>query len=553
MTAQRSRALELAAVGLGQAGGNLASEFWRLGYRAVALNTARVDLRSLDQAESTIPSTQRLYIGLDDLDGAGKDPAYGRACVEEHADAIRELVKRELDNCDAVFLCAGLGGGTGSCLAELCQVLAPLEFPLAALCTLPSQAESGIVKVNAVRAASSLVELPLLARIVVDNQRIVEAHGELDLMNYYPQINRDIVAPLHELNQLNSIEDLHSLRSFDGEDLRKVLLSGGVVVVGSEILDMSGPPITAQEMERSVRRLLDGGTLLAAGLPLDKVAYLGVVLLAPERFLKQTPARDLEELSEQLKQQTGGGAVYPGLYVSEAEKPVLHLVAGSLTLPERVRSLLVTAKAEGHLLADKIREEIPPLDVGDLSKIQLYRVPPPKRRGSVPPASGPVRSTPARPARGAAAKPRLEDLSPVLSARVELPVADLEEILDAPPHTMESAEPAPAPPKREVTHVGAEPKRPSSDEPPDDLQAYYGELIDRFRGAPGRKEREEVARRLIRDARSVDVDVRAHAVWAMVSLGGRGFKAALQQAVQDEDEEVRNLAQDGLRRLGNAS
>ena len=74
--------------------------------------------------------------------------------------------------------------------------------------------------------------------------------------------------------------------------------------------------------------------------------------------------------------------------------------------------------------------------------------------------------------------------------------------------------------------------------------------IERFRDAPSRKAREEVARQLIRDARDEDVEVRAHAVWAMVSLGGRGFKAALQQASQDADAEISNLALDGLRRLG---
>src|SRR3712207_7681498 len=42
------RSLDIAVIGLGQAGGNLATEFHRRGYRALALNTAQSDLSSLD-------------------------------------------------------------------------------------------------------------------------------------------------------------------------------------------------------------------------------------------------------------------------------------------------------------------------------------------------------------------------------------------------------------------------------------------------------------------------------------------------------------------------
>ncbi|MBN2361599.1 MAG: HEAT repeat domain-containing protein [Deltaproteobacteria bacterium] len=571
MATERARSLELCALGLGQAGGNLAAEFNRLGYRAAALNTARVDLRGLDAVGLEFPPERRLYIGLDELDGAGKDPDYGKLCLEEHAGAIRNLVTRELADGDALVLCAGLGGGTGSCISELAAMLEPLQIPLLALATLPSEAESGIVKVNAVRAASALVERPFAGRLIIDNQRIIGAFGDVDVLSYYPQVNREILAPLHALNVLNMSHENQSLRSFDSEDLRKVLLSSGVLVVGSQEIDqISG--MEARELLGIVRKQIDGGRLLAAGLPLDKVAYLGAVLVAPAGVLKETPARALEELGEQLKKQTAGAAIYLGLYQANVSFPILHLLAGSMSLPDRVRTLLTAARDEGHLLVDKIRSEIPGLDVRELAQLQLFKPvgKPRSARLSTPPT--PV---------AAAASPRREAK---VEARVEMPV--LEPVKAAAP------EPKAAPAPRRSPGRAEEPASPPIEERPappvrrsslktdaeisplegempetievgdvgfdydaigsahESLQSFYSQQISRFREAADRRGREQVARRLIHDARSDDTEVRAHAVWAMVSLGERGFKSALQQAVQDPDDEVRGLAVDGLRRLG---
>ena len=59
------KAIEIVAVGLGQAGGNLAAELSRRGYRAIALNTATTDLSSLSKSGLSLPEEYRMYIGID--------------------------------------------------------------------------------------------------------------------------------------------------------------------------------------------------------------------------------------------------------------------------------------------------------------------------------------------------------------------------------------------------------------------------------------------------------------------------------------------------------
>lgn len=598
MPEDKTRSLEFAALGLGQAGGNLAAEFHRRAYPALALNTAKVDLRGLDTDLAHLPKNARHYIGLNDLDGAGKDPAYGQACIKEHADKIRTWVKDLSQNCDVLFLCAGLGGGTGSSVAELRSVLESLQLPIAALLTLPGEAESGIVKVNAVRAASELMSQDMLATIFVDNQRILDERGSLDLLSYYPVINRSIVEPLHTLNTLNSDPNAMSLRSFDGEDLRKVLLSGGIVSAGSEILEVGKPPISTKTLLQATQRLVNGGTVLAAGLPMSEVAYLGAVLVANENFLRKTQMRDFEALAEQLKKDTGGGAIYLGLYRAEIEQPVLHIVAGSLSLPERVREVLGAARSEGHILANKISADIPGLDVVDLADMQLFRAAgrstiPPRAALSIsaekhPPAPAPrLRSDnnetdekePRSPMQQSAKSSAMKAASPAIpepeipepkikpeakskkkkkkkKPKVDSPVEMTNEELQAAPE-LEALPELVDDDFSELQHEALQPMEvtaPASDTPGNEidyeqLQTIYTNLIERYRSTKDRAVRENVARKLIRDARSDDVEVRAHSIWAMVSLGGQGFKAALEQALNDPDDEIRGLAEDGIQRL----
>jgi cell division protein FtsZ len=150
------RSLEIVAIGLGQAGGNLAAEFQQRGYRALAFNTAQTDLSSLGSSRTALPESQRIYIGLEGGDGAGSDADYGRECITAHAAAIRDAVREHASGADVVVLCAGLGGGTGSCVAEFAETIADLALPIVIVTTLPHSYESGIAKVNPLRGVRDL-------------------------------------------------------------------------------------------------------------------------------------------------------------------------------------------------------------------------------------------------------------------------------------------------------------------------------------------------------------------------------------------------------------
>ena len=374
--------LRIGALGLGQAGGNLAAEMHRRGYPALAINTAQADLRSLTTGGG-LPEDACLYVGLDGTDGAGKDPDYGRACLEHHADQIVEAVTTRFAGVDLVMIFAGLGGGTGSNAATLWHILQGSGLPLGALVTLPSPSESGLIKVNAVRAAEALLDAPLNVRMLVDNKRVSALHPNLDVLSFYREANASIVDPLDEFNRLNMRTELHSVRSFDGEDFRKALLGGGVLV--PSVSTLAAKPIQLKDLEDNIVASVDGGHVFSQGMNVQKVSLLAVVLVAPEELLKETKASVFDELEERLKQKTGGAAISLGLYTAKAKEPLLLVLSSSTALPTSVDQLLAQARKEGQTISQKIHEELPRLDVSSLTAMNLSRAPQPAAVSRPPP------------------------------------------------------------------------------------------------------------------------------------------------------------------------
>ncbi len=366
------KSLDIVVVGLGQAGGNLAAEFFRRGYRALALNTAQTDLNALDEGGvfPAMPAERRLYIGLDGYDGAGADPGYGRDCVHAHADRIRAAVGKQGADADAIILTAGLGGGTGSSVAALIEVLADEDLPLLALMTLPTEGESALAKVNAVRAINELVDAPLMGWIFVDNGRISSLNRDISVMDYYAHINGQIAHPLDAFNRLNARDDVRPIRSFDGEDFRKLLLSGGVL--NYAVAKMPG--VSTDEVIGTVEDCLESSAIMPGGFDITRISYLGLVIEAPESALAEVPISTFEDIAVRLKKESEGAAIYYGIYCTpEGTKPTLRLIASTPSLPHRIREVLGDAKREGMILSDKVQEELPTLELGDLKDVELFR------------------------------------------------------------------------------------------------------------------------------------------------------------------------------------
>jgi cell division GTPase FtsZ len=440
------RSLDIAVIGLGQGGGNLAAEFARRGYRAMALNTARTDLSALAAMGTShhpgLSEAQRLYIGIDGYDGAGSDLNYGRQCVTESAERIREAVARHTEGADVVLLTAGLGGGTGSAVSELVRVLESLELPITTLTTLPGDQESGIAKVNAVRAVSDLVKIPDLGLIFADNARLAELHGKLTLDEYFERINEIIVEPLDAFNRLNQREGLHPIRTLDGEDLRTLLMSTGVLNYCQG--ELQG--LTVDGVTDWVNEALQNSGVMPAGFNMADIAYLGLVVEASGDLLANTPFTFFNEVSERLKSGTTGAGMYMGVYRNDqmpVHSAMLRLLASTPTLPKGIQTVVNAAQREGTALREKLNRSMGALDLGDLADLDLL----PQRSGAaqLSASNGRRRARPNRRAQASSARVQLETKLSVPSAAASVPAPTRTSSRAQPPPYVPSQAPASSP------------------------------------------------------------------------------------------------------------
>ena len=119
-------------IGVGGAGANVLDRMTLNGTEDADMLTLNTDVRAL----STSVSNNKIQLGKDLLKGmgAGGDPELGRQAALEVEDQIREAVRGH----NMVFVCAGLGGGTGSGAApEVCRIANEEGVFLVAFTTLP--------------------------------------------------------------------------------------------------------------------------------------------------------------------------------------------------------------------------------------------------------------------------------------------------------------------------------------------------------------------------------------------------------------------------------
>ncbi len=360
--------IKLAVIGLGQCGGNLANTFAKYGYPSMAINTSILDLKDL----ANIPENRKVYTPLPDSDGAGKDPHIGERAIISHLPNILTDIEQFLIGAEAVLITAGLGGGTGSNIALLGNVLKRFNLPILTLVTIPTNEESALSKINALRAINGLIAENFDSCIIVDNHKILVQFPNSNLSAFYPQANEYVVKTFNNFNSTTTEYSSRSLLSFDNEDFRKVLLSRGILIFGETEVPVSQIKSLDDILPR-LREIWSAGPLMADGFNLATAACGAISIYAPEAVLKQTSSQFLNMLGEEFKLLTNGATCYFGIYeLANSETIKISTMLGRLTIPIRLQEMLMEATSEGMNLAQKFQQEMPTLDMSALDGIDLF-------------------------------------------------------------------------------------------------------------------------------------------------------------------------------------
>lgn len=209
-------------VGCGGAGNNTVDRLMKIGINGchcIAINTDQQHLESIKADEYLLigPDTTR---GL----GAGGHPDIGRSAAEES----REEINGILQNGDLIFITAGMGGGTGTGSAPIVAEIAKEQGAIVvAVISMPFQAEMD--RMQKAREGISFLRNYVDTLVILDNERLIQIAADLPIEEAFSLADEVLATMVKGITETIS---LPSLINLDYADVRSVLTSGGVAIVG---------------------------------------------------------------------------------------------------------------------------------------------------------------------------------------------------------------------------------------------------------------------------------------------------------------------------------
>lgn len=238
-------------IGCGGAGNNMVTWLYKRGIKGaeiIAVNTDQQHLK-ISEADKKFVIGKECTRGL----GCGGFPQKGAEAAQE---SINDL-KNSLKGGDMVFVCAGMGGGTGTgsapIVAQLCKdmgaiVIGTVTMPFNIERARIEKAEHGL---ELLRKSSDTV-------IVIDNNRLVQIAGNLPVQQAFAVANELVATMIKGIVETIAIPSLVNL---DFADVKAIMTNGGVAAIGV------GSSDTTNRVDEAVKGALQN--------PLLDISYAG--------------------------------------------------------------------------------------------------------------------------------------------------------------------------------------------------------------------------------------------------------------------------------------
>ena len=332
-------ALRFAFVGVGQGGGRMACAFHSLGYRRIAVvNTTSADFFGLPDS----------VLKLDlQLGGAGKQTEVGAKAIADNAERIDSAIGEAWGpTVDVAFVCASLGGGTGSGgihrviqIAKDRMTRQGIVARVGAIVSLPSPSEGAVVAANALHAMRQLWSAGVSPLIVVDNAAVNAAYRP-SISGLYPMANNYVAGLLHAFNAYAAVHS--SYMSFDRAEFTQIL-DAGAVVFGVDSILRGGQggrleDLSASLVSESVRQQLGGEILAKVDMAQAKVA--ACLFVANQVVLESISTDFLDAGFTAIGRSVGTGLVHRGIYeVNSGTTPTLASYVAIAGMPISAKTL----------------------------------------------------------------------------------------------------------------------------------------------------------------------------------------------------------------------
>ncbi len=238
-------------IGIGGAGNNMVNWLYKKGIRGAEIIACNTDQQHLNMIESD----KKFLLGKDITRGLGCGgfPERGAEAAQESLNEIKDSLKQS----DMVFVCAGMGGGTGTGAAPTVAavgkdvgaiVIGTVTMPFKIERARVDKAEFGLQKL---RQVSDTV-------IVIDNNRLVQIAGNLPVQQAFAVANELIATMIKGIVETIAVPSLVNL---DYADVKTIMTDGGVAAIGVGASD------TNNKVEEAVKGALSN--------PLLDISYEG--------------------------------------------------------------------------------------------------------------------------------------------------------------------------------------------------------------------------------------------------------------------------------------
>ncbi len=365
--------LAIKVFGVGGCGGNVVSQIHGAGFAGVQMIVLNTDSQAL--AQCPLPYKFNLGLKLNGGLGAGGDPERGRAAAEEDEARLRELCT----GVDMVFICAGLGGGTGTgagpVLARVAKECGALSLAFVTLpfdCEGPKrmrQARQGLEEFKA--AADGVICLPnqKVFKLIDENTSVIETFSTTNellaqgVRGIWQLVTRPGFINLDFADLCAVVRDRHSESSFASAEatgphrakevveklLVNPLLDGGAALGEADALLVSlmgGPALTMAEVNRvmeQINRQTDNAHLIMGAAIEEALGDRMTVTLVASRQRSHGAdlPKDVEPEKPEPAPASRGGADFDLLGAAIATKPVTRTAAAK---PEPEKVAVVVAE-----------------------------------------------------------------------------------------------------------------------------------------------------------------------------------------------------------------
>jgi len=218
---------KIKVIGCGGAGNNMVSWLYNKGIKGAEIIACNTDSQHLKISNAD----HKFLLGKDCTRGLGCGgfPEKGAEAAQESLAHIKDCLKTS----DMVFVCAGMGGGTGTGSAPIvAQVARDIGAIVIGTVTMPFNIE----RARCDKAEHGLQQLRRVADtvIVIDNNRLVKIAGNLPVQQAFAVANELIATMIKGIVETIS---LPSLVNLDFADVRTIMKNGGVAAIGVGVSD----------------------------------------------------------------------------------------------------------------------------------------------------------------------------------------------------------------------------------------------------------------------------------------------------------------------------